>query len=54
MSLEIRNMDEDLQTGKSLSYYMRWANFSSNDPYYELRVMNLDQEVRWQLFWDVS
>jgi hypothetical protein len=54
ISVIIRNMDDNLQTGKEPSYDMRWANFSSSNPYYELRVLNFDTEARWKLDWDVS
>jgi hypothetical protein len=56
LSLSIRNLSDVAreQGEKYPSYDMRWANFSSSDPYYELRVLNFDKEATWIVTWDVS
>jgi hypothetical protein len=55
LSLEIANVDDNYQTGVSSLYDMRWANFSSSEPYYELRVFSeFNKEGRWRLAWQVS
>ena len=39
----------------SAPYDMRWANFSSNDPYFELRVFtSFNKEGTWRLDWSLS
>jgi hypothetical protein len=52
--VDIMNLDDDRGHAKSPSYDMRWANFSSSDPYHKLRVLNFDKEGRWALAWEVS
>jgi hypothetical protein len=34
LSLQITDVDDNYQTGVSPQYDMRWANFSSSEPYY--------------------
>jgi hypothetical protein len=55
LSLSIRNLSDAAreQGEKYPSYDMRWANFSSSDPYYELRVLNFDKAATWIVTWDV-
>jgi hypothetical protein len=50
--LDITGIDNDRQTGAL--YDLRWANFSSSDPYYELRVVDFTKEGRWQLTWELG
>jgi hypothetical protein len=54
--LSIQNFDDmaRMQGEKSPDYDMRWANFSSNNPYYELRVLNFGKEGTWIVTWDVG
>jgi hypothetical protein len=54
--VSIRNLDDVamMQGEKSPDFDIKSANFSSNDTYYELRVLNFSKEGTWIVIWDIG
>lgn len=55
ISFEVWNWNNMSDTVVSTSYDLRWANFSSRDPYFEYRGFSrFNTEGNWMLTWTVS
>lgn len=54
--VSVRDLNNGNEFGSSFRYSrMRWANFSSHDPYFEYQTFgDFDVEGHWALLWDVS
>lgn len=54
MTIEFLNLDSQVSSYPAF-YDLRWANYSSSDPYRELKVFtSFNKEGRWRLAWEVS